>query len=101
MDINAQKRGPRLTVELSGELDHHNAEQTRIMLDTLLRDISVRELVLDMQGVTFMDSAGLGVVLGRYRTIALRGGRIVLRGVQPAIDRIFKMSGVYRLVERQ
>lgn len=101
MDINAQKRGPRLTVELSGELDHHNAEQTRIMLDTLLRDISVRELVLDMQGVTFMDSAGLGVVLGRYRTITLRGGRIVLRGVQPAIDRIFKMSGVYRLVERQ
>lgn len=101
MELNAQKRGPRLTVQLSGELDHHNAEQTRIMLDTLLRDLSIRELVLDLSGVTFMDSAGLGVVLGRYKTVSLRGGRVMVRGMSASIDRIFRMSGIYTLVERQ
>lgn len=101
MELNAQKRGPRLTVQLSGELDHHNAEQTRIMLDTLLRDLSIRELVLDLSGVTFMDSAGLGVVLGRYKTVSLRGGRVMVRGMSASIDRIFRMSGIYTLVERK
>ena len=66
MEINASKRGPRLHVKLSGELDHHSAEQTRNMLDTLLKDITVRDLTLDLSGISFMDSAGLGVILGRY-----------------------------------
>ena len=48
MEINASKRGPRLHVKLSGELDHHSAEQTRNMLDTLLKDITVRDLTLDL-----------------------------------------------------
>ena len=101
MELNAQKRGPKLRVQLIGELDHHSAERARVMLDTLLHDISVRELTLDLSAVTFMDSAGLGVVLGRYRTIALRGGKVVVTGVNPSIDRIFRMSGLYALVERQ
>ena len=101
MELNAQKRGPRLLVHLSGELDHHSAEQTRIMLDTLLRDVTVSELVLDLSGMTFMDSAGLGVVLGRFRKLSMRGGRLIVKGMNPSIDRIFQMSGLYAIVERQ
>ncbi len=100
MEINATKRGPRLTVQLKGELDHHSAERARSVLDTMLHDVSVRELVLDLSEISFMDSAGLGVVLGRYRTIQLRGGRIIVRGVSPSVDRIFKMSGLYALIDR-
>ena len=101
MELNAQKRGPRLLVQLSGELDHHSAEQTRIMLDTLLRDVTVSELVLDLSGMTFMDSAGLGVVLGRFRKLSMRGGRLIVKGMNPSVDRIFRMSGLYAIVERQ
>ena len=101
MELNAHKRGPRLLVHLSGELDHHSAEQTRIMLDTLLRDVTVSELVLDLSGMTFMDSAGLGVVLGRFRKLSMRGGRLIVKGRNPSIDRIFQMSGLYAIVERQ
>ena len=101
MELNAQKRGPRLLVQLSGELDHHSAEQTRIMLDTLLRDVTVHELVLDLSGMSFMDSAGLGVVLGRFRKLSMRGGKLIVKGVNPSIDRIFQMSGLYAIVERQ
>lgn len=101
MELNAQKRGTRLQVQLSGELDHHSAEQTRIMLDTLLRDVTVNELVLDLSGMTFMDSAGLGVVLGRFRKLSMRGGRLIVKGMNASIDRIFRMSGLYAIVERQ
>ena len=100
MEINATKRGPRLTVQLNGELDHHSAERTRVVMDTMLHDVSVRELMIDLSGVTFMDSAGLGVILGRYRIIQLRGGRIMIKGASSQVDRIFEMSGLYALVER-
>ena len=100
MEIKAVRRGQRIVVYLSGELDHHSAEQARGMLDAILCDVTVRELQLDMTGVTFMDSAGLGVVLGRYRTLAARGGRMILPGGRTPVDRIFRMSGLYALVER-
>lgn len=101
MDIQAQRRGLRVIVHLAGELDHHSASQVRGSLDLILRDVTVREMQLDMTGVTFMDSAGLGVVLGRYRTLSSRGGRMIVSGVRTPIDRIFRMSGIYALVERQ
>ena len=72
----------------------------RQSLDLVLSDLTVRELQLDMEGVSFMDSAGLGVVLGRYRTLAARGGRLIVSGVRTPVDRIFRMSGLYALVER-
>ena len=101
MELNAQKRGPRLYVQLGGELDHHSAEQTRIMLDTLLKDISVRELVLDLSRMSFMDSAGLGVILGRFRKLSMRGGKLTVKGMNPSVDRIFRMSGLYAIVDKQ
>lgn len=100
MEIKAVRRGPRIIVRLSGELDHHSAADVRGALDVVLRDVTVREMQLDMTDVTFMDSAGLGVVLGRYRTLAARGGRLIVSGVRTPIDRIFRMSGLYALVER-
>ena len=100
MEIKAVRRGPRIIVRLSGELDHHSAADVRGALDAVLRDVTVREMQLDMTDVTFMDSAGLGVVLGRYRTLAARGGRLIVWGVRTPIDRIFRMSGLYALVER-
>ena len=100
MEITAVRRGQRIIVRLSGELDHHSAADVRGALDAVLRDVTVREMQLDMTDVTFMDSAGLGVVLGRYRTLAARGGRLIVSGVRTPIDRIFRMSGLYALVER-
>ena len=71
------------------------------MLDTLLRDVTVHELVLDLSGMTFMDSAGIGVILGRFRKISMRGGRMVVKGMNASVDRLFQMSGIYAIVERQ
>ena len=101
MEIHASKKGPRMHARLCGELDHHSAEQARNMLDTMLHDITIRDLTLDLSGLTFMDSAGLGVILGRYRILSLRGGKLTVCGMSSAIDRIFRMSGLYAIVDRQ
>jgi stage II sporulation protein AA (anti-sigma F factor antagonist) len=82
---------------LSGELDHHGAAEIRAKLNALIADHTVSELVLDMGNVTFMDSAGLGVILGRYRDLSRRGGRLILTCVPGDIDRLFEMYGMYSL----
>ncbi|MDL2217905.1 anti-sigma factor antagonist [Christensenellaceae bacterium OttesenSCG-928-M15] len=100
MELNAKRKGQRITVQLTGELDHHSVESAREQLDKMIADPSVTELELDMERVQFMDSSGLGMVLGRYRTLNARGGRLLLSSVPLPIDRIFKMSGLYSLVGR-
>ena len=93
-------RGQTLTVYLSGELDHHSASQIRQELDALIRDSRARRLVLDLSSLTFMDSSGIGVILGRYNQMARRGGSPAVRKPSSQINRIFDLSGVYQIVER-
>ena len=100
MQIKAYKKEHTLLVSLAGELDHHSAGTTREGLDVLLMDPEVRELALDMRGISFMDSSGLGVVLGRYKTMAERGGSMRITGASRYAERILKMAGVYSLMEK-
>jgi stage II sporulation protein AA (anti-sigma F factor antagonist) len=98
MELNGTRSGQTLQISLKGELDHHNAEYARSWIDAVLKDLSIRELVLDMKGVSFMDSSGIGVILGRYRTLAERGGNMTIKNASKSIARILKMSGIYTLV---
>lgn len=101
MELNVMRNGRRLTVALRGELDHHSAETIRKSIDALLKDPDIRELLLDMKYVTFMDSSGLGVILGRYRVLSGRGGTVYVCNVAPNVDRVFKMSGIYSVIQRK
>jgi stage II sporulation protein AA (anti-sigma F factor antagonist) len=83
---------------LSGELDHH---AVRKQLDTALYRREPRRLVLDMSKLTFMDSSGIGVVLGRYRKVKESGGRMSVRGLSSRMDRILMLAGVYSVVEKE
>lgn len=90
-----------VSAELIGELDHYSAEGIRAQLDALIADPRVKRLVLDLSNLSFMDSSGIGVMLGRYRTLSRRGGTMAVRGeLVPAIERIFQMSGLYQIIER-
>ena len=53
-----------------------------------------------MSGLTFMDSSGIGVVLGRYKTLSRRGGTVAVRQPTPHVNQIFRMSGLYQIVEK-
>ena len=96
-----EKRGGKLVVYLEGELDHNTAAGMRAEIDNQLRDRSVMDLIIDMGGVTFMDSSGIGLVLGRYKLMSRRGGRVRLSRPWARVDRLMGLSGVYDLVEKQ
>ena len=89
-----------VTVQLEGELDHCSADRVRASLDALIAEPSIRRLVIDIRKLTFMDSSGIGVIIGRYRTLSRRKGSVAVRGASPAIDRIFQMSGLYQIIEK-
>lgn len=88
-----------LVVYLTGELDHHSASMIRREMDRLLEDVRVRTLVIDMGDMAFMDSSGIGVILGRYRTMASRGGRVCVRGMNRQVRRVFNLSGMGQIME--
>ena len=95
-----EKKKNTLTVKLRGELDHSVAAGVRAELDELILDPGVRRLVFDLNGLEFMDSSGVGLIIGRYKLMARRGGSVAVRGPGRRVDRIFQMSGLYQLVER-
>lgn len=80
------------------DLDHHNAEYIRIQSDEFLEKYPVNKVVFDFTGVEFMDSSGIGVVMGRYKQMQYAGGEVYVYGIGKSVDRIFQMSGLYRLV---
>lgn len=95
-----EKKKNTLTVRLNGELDHNVAAGIRAELDELLLDPGVRRLVFDLHGLEFMDSSGIGLIIGRYKLMARRGGTVAVSCSRGRVDQIFEMAGLYQLVER-
>ena len=89
---------PAVTVVIAGELDHCAAPQIRQMLDDLLSDPTLTHLVLDLENLTFMDSSGIGVLLGRLRTLQARGGTMSVKNLQPPVEKLFRLSGMHRVI---
>ena len=98
--LRSMRDGERLLVGLDGELDHYCAQSVRRELDSLLRDPTVRQLILDFSGLTFMDSSGIGVILGRYRVLRERGGSVAVIHMNDHVSRIFHMSGMDRVIHQ-
>jgi stage II sporulation protein AA (anti-sigma F factor antagonist) len=99
--LSYEKYKGKLTVRLKGELDHASVAPIRAELDQLLSDPKVKHLVLDMEGVSFMDSSAIGLVIGRYKALARRGGSVSVTRTAPRVDRIFEMAGLYQIVEKR
>lgn len=89
-----------LTVRLTGELDHSAATRARAELDALIVETGARRLVFDLSELDFMDSSGIGLIIGRYKRMARRGGSVAVVGTNARVDKIFEMAGLYQLVER-
>ena len=88
-----------LTVFLSGEIDHHTAAAIRQTTDKELIKSSPEKLILDFSAVTFMDSSGVGLVLGRYKTASSLGCRTTVTGLRERDKKILQMSGLTNKVE--
>jgi stage II sporulation protein AA (anti-sigma F factor antagonist) len=86
-----------LVTRLIGELDHHTAENVKNRLEEEIAQ-GIRHIVLSLEGLTFMDSSGLGVILGRYKQITQLGGKMVVCSVNPSVYRLFEMSGLFKIL---
>lgn len=92
--------GDKLLVGLDGELDHCCAQSVRRELDSLLGDCTIRHLILDFSGMPFMDSSGIGVILGRYRLLRERGGTVSVIHMNAQVGRIFQMAGMNKVIKQ-
>ncbi len=88
-----------LCVELEGELDHHNAETIRRQLDRAIMRCR-NGLILDFSHVTLMDSSGIGLLIGRYKKLKEKGMPLYVKNVNSHVDKIFRMSGLYNIIEK-
>lgn len=92
-----------MTVRLSGEIDHHTARLIREETDRLIQQKRPRELRLDFSSVSFMDSSGIGLIMGRYRLMGLYGGYLHVVNVPEALEKLMILSGLGALnvIERR
>jgi stage II sporulation protein AA (anti-sigma F factor antagonist) len=95
--MRVQRRGAELVVRLAGDLDLTSADEIRTVLDQYI-DAGCRHLVLHMQEVTFIDSSGLGVLLGRLRRLEPLGGHMTVVRPSPHIRRLLEFSGLKGLL---
>lgn len=88
-----------LTIYLPGELDHHNAEDIRKEADKLINKSHIKYVIFDFGGTNFMDSSGIGVIMGRYRMIYLLGGEVWAVHASERMRKILTMSGVTKIMQ--
>ncbi len=98
MLINSFTKDVNLVVKIRGELDLLTAETFRNIVEKDLLKNKSQNLILDMEQVTFIDSSGLGVILGRYRRIREQGGKMAITGVKPHVLRILELAGIIKIV---
>ncbi|MBP5245991.1 MAG: STAS domain-containing protein [Clostridiales bacterium] len=88
-----------LVVKLDGEIDHHSIKEFREELDKMIGESRPKTMILELSGIDFMDSSGLGLVLGRYRKLSEAGSKMLIKNPTPEAERILKMAGVDKLVK--
>lgn len=96
--LSFSRKDSTLRVKVRGELDDHAANMVRRAIDAQIRTEGIRRLILDLNELTFMDSAGIGVILGRYKELAKRGAVLEIDAADEGIRRILRLAGIHRLI---
>lgn len=99
MDFTFQTDGTCLRVTLPAELDHPISDQIRKYTDKIMNDTYIRTMVFDFQNTNFMDSSGIGLLMGRYRALGMRNGCIRAENVNTHIEKLLHLSGVFQYIQ--
>lgn len=97
-NISCSFENGHLTLFIKGEIDHHSAKGCREAADKAIFYYRPKKCVIDLSGVDFMDSSGLGLILGRYSCINETGGELEIVGASERTERILKLAGVQKLI---
>jgi len=100
MQVQCSVSGPCLLVSLSGEMDHHSCDSARRTIDEEYHRYGATHIIFNCKNIDFMDSSGLGLIMGRYRLASSLNGHVMVTHVSAQLDRIFSLSGLYKLVKK-
>ena len=98
---NYIKEADRVTYLIPKEVDHHCAGRIIAELDALIEGCGVRKIVFDMKQTEFMDSSGIGLIMGRHRSMESIGGEVIVRNPPQHIRRVMRLSGMERIARIQ
>lgn len=96
--VACMMKNRNLIVTVSGEIDHHTAEDIREKIDREYSRSNAKNIIFDFSGIQFMDSSGIGMIMGRFKNIENQGGKMAIVHVTPSVDRIFQLSGLYKII---
>lgn len=98
MNISTSKLGRNLVVAIDGEIDHHSVESIKTMVDKEFSRGNFRHIIFDFSKVSFMDSSGIGMIIGRYKNVEKQSGKVAIASMNSYADRIFQMSGLTKII---
>ncbi|MBO5254097.1 MAG: anti-sigma factor antagonist [Clostridia bacterium] len=97
MNLQIELKSGVMTALIGGELDHHTAGHLREQIDSTAEKVRPKLLRMDFTDVPFMDSSGIGLILGRVRKLSGWGGRVALAGLSPQLRKMAELSGIASL----
>lgn len=98
MGVKCVANREKLTAYLAGELDHHNASKIKEEIDNSISQ-DTKILVLDFKELSFMDSSGIGVIIGRYKKMKRQNGAVYVKNMSGQMEKIFRMSGLDKIIK--
>ena len=98
MDLKLLGERKSVIVKVNTELDHHAAAEIRRAVDAKIKSSNAVNVIFDFSKVDFMDSSGIGVIMGRYKLTGILGGKVVIFGARKNVKRIIEMSGIDKLI---
>lgn len=88
-----------MIIKFNGELDHHSTELARKKIDKKYLNGNIKNVIMDFSKLNFMDSSGIGLIIGRYKLINKNGGKLVIVCSDKRVNKIFEMSGIMKIID--
>ena len=98
MNVKYKDVDKLLLFEITEEIDHHTTEKIRRKMDNEIQRYMPKRVIFNFNSVTFMDSAGIGMLIGRYKLTRMLGGKLELTNVNQSIKKIFEMCGILKII---
>lgn len=99
MVLNVKEHGNTLFISIEGELDHHSSETFKQQVDESIKRKNYTKIVLDMKKLSFMDSSGVGALIGRYKMLKPLGIELTAVNINPQVRKIFDISGLFKVIK--
>ncbi len=98
MESKFYEKDKLLVFKITEEIDDHSVQKIRRKADYEIERFMPRKVVFDFDSVTFMDSAGIGLLIGRYKFANLLGAKLEVANLTQSVNKIFEMSGILKLI---